>query len=315
MSDALVSPAVGGVMWVSALTVARRASRKMEATETETLPLMGVAGAFVFAAQMINISIPGTGSSGHLGGGLLLASLVGPEAAFLIMFAVLFIQATFFADGGLLALGCNVINMGFFPIFVAFPLIRNSLVQSGTRSRARIVMAAVIGVELGAAGVVLETALSGLAALHWKPFLAAFLPIHLAIGLLEGAVTVTILSFLYRLRPGMIPANTEIRKTNYRKLTVGIILTAIVVAGLGSRFASTHPDGLEWSLGKGQFLASGPSKLQEKTAPFPDYQTGLQNEESSSWAGLIGILITLSVLTGLRKLFIARRNNSSHSDP
>ncbi|RMF08663.1 MAG: cobalamin biosynthesis protein CbiM, partial [Candidatus Neomarinimicrobiota bacterium] len=107
MSDALISPAVGGTLWVAALAVSRRSARQVEHHQPEDLPLMGVAGAFVFAAQMINVSIPGTGSSGHLGGGLLLASLLGPEAAFLILFVVLFIQAVFFADGGLLALGCN----------------------------------------------------------------------------------------------------------------------------------------------------------------------------------------------------------------
>ncbi|NOZ03379.1 MAG: cobalamin biosynthesis protein CbiM [FCB group bacterium] len=309
MSDALVSPAVGGALWLSSLAIARQASRKMESRPVETLPLMGVAGAFVFAAQMINISIPGTGSSGHLGGGLLLASLVGPEAAFLIMFVVLFIQATFFADGGLLALGCNVINMGFFPIYIVYPYIRNSLASPGRGSRIKIIIAAVIGIELGATGVVIETALSGLASLNWKPFLAAFLPIHLAIGLLEGVLTVAILSFLYRIRPDIIPSYTKSGKTPSR-IFVGIIfLLALGVAGLGSRFASTHPDGLEWSLVKGQFFQSSPSKLQEKTAPFPGYQTGPNQDSTSSWAGIIGILLTLGVLMGVRKVFIWRRKN------
>ena len=83
------------------------------------VPLMGVLGAFVFAAQMVNFAIPGTGSSGHLGGGLLLAILLGPRAAFIVIASVLIVQALFFADGGLLALGCNVFNLGFFPAFVA----------------------------------------------------------------------------------------------------------------------------------------------------------------------------------------------------
>ncbi len=76
------------------------------------IPLMGVLGAFIFAAQMINFTIPGTGSSGHLGGGMILAILLGPHAAFLVMASVLTVQALFFADGGLLALGCNIWNLG-----------------------------------------------------------------------------------------------------------------------------------------------------------------------------------------------------------
>jgi len=74
---------------------------------------MGVMGAFIFAARKINFTIPGTGSSGHLGGGMILAILLGPYAGFLTMASVLAVQALFFADGGLVALGCNIFNLGF----------------------------------------------------------------------------------------------------------------------------------------------------------------------------------------------------------
>ncbi len=120
MSDALLSPAVGGAMCAAsgALLVhcARRVAREDDPAKT---PLMGVLAAFVFAAQMINFSIPGTGSSGHLGGGLLLTILLGPHRAFLAIASVLVVQCLLFADGGLLALGCNIFNLGFFPAFVA----------------------------------------------------------------------------------------------------------------------------------------------------------------------------------------------------
>ena len=120
---------------------------------------MGVLGAFVFAAQMINFTIPATGSSGHLGGGLILAILLGPYAAFLVIASVLTVQALFFADGGLLALGCNIFNLGILPAFVAYPFIYRPLAGSeprprrgprGCRSRRR-------GLQLGAFSVVLET--------------------------------------------------------------------------------------------------------------------------------------------------------------
>ena len=90
MADALVSPAVGGTMWAaSAVTAAYCAKMVREEDDPARVPLMGVAGAFIFAAQMLNFTIPGTGSSGHLGGGLILAILLGPEAAFLVMASVL----------------------------------------------------------------------------------------------------------------------------------------------------------------------------------------------------------------------------------
>ena len=105
MADALLSPTTGGVMWaVTAATTFYSARKVQSQLDSRKIPLMGVLGAFVFAAQMINFTIPGTGSSGHLVGGLLLAILLGPHAAFLTLASVLTVQALFFADGGLLAL-------------------------------------------------------------------------------------------------------------------------------------------------------------------------------------------------------------------
>ena len=115
MADALLSPAVGGTMLAVSVGVLACSIRDIRKNFQESrIPLMGVAGAFVFAAQMVNFAIPGTGSSGHIGGAVLLAALLGPSPAFLVMAGVLLIQALFFADGGLLAWGCNLFNLGFF---------------------------------------------------------------------------------------------------------------------------------------------------------------------------------------------------------
>ena len=101
MADALISPAVGGAMWAATAGLTVYSAKKLkENLDEHNVPLMGVLGAFIFAAQMINFTIPATGSSGHLGGGMILAILLGPYAAFLVMASVLTIQALFFADGG-----------------------------------------------------------------------------------------------------------------------------------------------------------------------------------------------------------------------
>jgi cobalt/nickel transport system permease protein len=98
MADALLSPGIGGAMWAATAATTIYCARKVQnQLDDRKIPLMGVLGAFVFAAQMINFSIPGTGSSGHLGGGLLLAILLGPHAAFLTLASVLTVQALFFA--------------------------------------------------------------------------------------------------------------------------------------------------------------------------------------------------------------------------
>ena len=165
MGDALVSGAVGGTMLVATAAVATYSVKKINSDMDEKkIPLMGVMGAFVFAAQMINFTIPGTGSSGHIGGGILLSILLGPYAGFLTMAAILLIQALFFADGGLLAYGCNVFNMGFYACFIAYPFIYKFINRKGISTKrifAGSVLASIIGLQLGAFSVVLETLLSG----------------------------------------------------------------------------------------------------------------------------------------------------------
>ena len=111
MADGFISPAAGCTMWAASAAMTMLCARKVrQEKEMRLVPLMGVLGAFIFACQMLNFTIPGTGSSGHLGGGLILAILLGPYAGFLVMAAILAVQALFFADGGLLALGCNIFN-------------------------------------------------------------------------------------------------------------------------------------------------------------------------------------------------------------
>ena len=108
MADALLAPAVAATMYAAtAVTVGASVKTLKKDETTAKLPTMAVTSALVFAGQMINYTIPGTGSSGHLCGGMMLTALLGPQAGFLSMVVILSIQALFFADGGLLALGAN----------------------------------------------------------------------------------------------------------------------------------------------------------------------------------------------------------------
>ena len=94
MADGFISPAVGCTMWAASAAITALCARKVrQEEEVRLVPLMGVLGAFIFACQMLNFTIPGTGSSGHLGGGLILAVLLGPYAGFLVMAAILAVQA------------------------------------------------------------------------------------------------------------------------------------------------------------------------------------------------------------------------------
>ena len=130
MADALVAPAVAGTMYLCSTAAAGISIKKVKLeNEPKKIPVMGVMGAFVFAAQMVNFTIPGTGSSGHLCGGMMMAALLGPWAGFLAMIGVLLIQCLLFADGGILALGCNIWNMAFYGCFVGGLLIWKTIMR------------------------------------------------------------------------------------------------------------------------------------------------------------------------------------------
>ena len=324
MADALVSPAVGGTLWAASCVVMAHCVRKLKATFRDDLvPLMGVLGAFVFTAQMINFTIPGTGSSGHLGGGLILTVLLGPHAAFLTIASVLTVQALFFADGGLLALGCNIFNLGFYPAFIAYPFIYRVIGKGGyvsARAWVAAVVAAVAGLQLGAFSVVLETQASGLTDLPFGTFALLMLPIHLAIGVVEGLATAAVVAFVARARPEVMPAAPVRNGTvNARPVLVALLVAAVAVGGIASWFASSHPDGLEWAIarvtGKEEIegaesgLSARLAALQERTAVLPDYgfkaAEGAAEESAETWpavdtgtsvAGVAGGAMTLLVV-------------------
>lgn len=341
MADALISPVVGGTLWlVSGGLIALCACKAGASPRDNLVPMMGVLGAFIFAAQMINFSIPGTGSSGHLGGGLILTILLGPYAALITISSVLTVQALFFADGGLLALGCNIINLGFFPAFVAYPLIYRPVARGRyvtTRAWVAAVLAAVAGLQLGAFSVVVETRASGISELPFGTFLLVMLPIHLLIGVVEGMATASVVSFIARARPEAMPASgTDGAPGGLRPVLTGLALAALVLGGVGSWFASSRPDGLEWSLfqvgGKEELDAPGDgihqtlAGLQEKTAFLPDYGFAAAATEhamprpaelsppawpavsaGTSVSGIVGGMITLA-LTGLVGLTLKARS-------
>ncbi len=325
MADALISPAVGGTMMAATACVAAYSIKKVKNDlDDKKIPLMGVMGAFVFASQMINFTIPATGSSGHLAGGMLLAILLGPYAGFLTMASILLIQALFFGDGGLLAYGCNVFNLGFYTCFIAYPLIYKWMTRKGLTSgrifRASMI-SAIVGLQLGSFSVVLETLFSGKTELPFSTFVLLMQPIHLAIGIVEGLVTAAVVTFVWKARPEILE-RTAIGETlgsiPIKKVITVILVAAIMIGGFVSWFASSNPDGLEWSMertaGTAELEASGSvhdflANIQSKTAFLPDYsfKTEAEGEAGSytgtSVSGIVGGALTLG-LAGLIGLII-----------
>jgi cobalt/nickel transport system permease protein len=336
MADALLSPAIGGTMWAATAAATVYCARKVQnQLDDRKIPLMGVLGAFVFTAQMINFAIPGTGSSGHIGGGLLLAILLGPQAAFLTVASVLTVQSLFFADGGLLALGCNIFNLGFFPCFIAYPFIYKKIAGAQPTQGKLItgsILAAIFGLQLGAFGVVLETYFSGISALPFSSFILLMQPIHLGIGLVEGLATAGVISFIWKARPEIIDRalhEQPLGQVPMQNLLAIFLLAAGFTGGIFAWYASEHPDGLEWAIEKvtgspelenqEQSIHQAFENVQEKTSLMPDYAfrqktnssepTPDQAREATTIAGFLGGILVLGL--GLLMGFLLKKHRST----
>lgn len=343
MADALISPAVGGTMFAATAGIYAYSAKKIQSElDNKKIPLMGVMGAFVFATQMINFSIPGTGSSGHIGGGLLLAIILGPYAGFLTMASILLIQALFFADGGLLAYGANVFNLGFYTCFIAYPLIYKLFTKKGNSNKRIFIgstIAAVLGLQAGAFSIVIETLLSGRSELPFSTFLLLMQPIHLAIGIVEGIVTGTVVSFILNARPEIIEKAEKgevLGNAPLKKVFISAAIVIFLTGGVFSWFASSNPDGLEWSIfkttGGTEIESQGDiylrfSEIQDKIAIFPDYsfkdslETQKDNKEElasdvinaeTSISGILGgaVILVIVMATGfIIKLFKRKKES------
>lgn len=333
MADALVTPAVGTAMYAVSSVAAVYSVKKIKLEDDpKKIPVMGVMGAFVFAAQMINFTIPGTGSSGHLCGGMMLTALLGPYEAFLTMIAILLIQCLMFADGGLLALGCNIWNMAFYGCFLGYFLIWKPMMKK-KMSKNRIVIASILGcvltLQLGAFSVALETLLSGVTALPFSLFVGTMQPIHLAIGFVEGLITAAVLLFVYASRPELLECydrKEESAKYSFRKILVILSLCVVLIGGGLSLFASGNPDGLEWSMeqltGEAELEENSSTgelleKIQDKVAIFPDYSFKKSDSAiGTSVSGIAGSVVVVFLCVGgcyIFKLF-HKKTKKKHTD-
>ncbi len=331
MADALLSVPTGTVMWVASVGAMAYSVKKIKESNfsEKKLPIMAVSGAFVFAAQMINFTIPATGSSGHIGGGILLAALLGEFPALLTIGAVLMIQCLFFADGGLLALGANIFNMGVIPCFIAYPLIFKPLIKK-TLSVKRISIAsflsAVVGLQIGAFCVVLETLCSGITELPFSTFVILMQPIHLAIGAAEGVVTAAVVAFVYQMRPEIIESSMENKvidkKLSLKSVVAVLVVVALLTGGALSLFASSYPDGLEWSIentiGSTEIendgvLHNAVEKIQDSIAFLPDYDFQSGEGTGTSIAGIVGSAMTCVFAFAVGGIIIAVKKHKKAS--
>jgi cobalt/nickel transport system permease protein len=268
------------------------------------VPLLGLTAAFVFAAQMVNFPVAG-GTSGHLLGAVLAATLLGPSGAVLVLTAVLVVQCFMFADGGVLALGANVLNMGVMGGGGGY-LVYQGLgrVLRGARGRLGAAAFAAWGATVaGALMVAAELALSGV--VPWTVGWPAMAGIHALIGVGEALITALVLVALLRTRPELVLEPDSPGAAGLREVLTYGLLIALGVALFLSPFASRWPDGLErvaQALG-----IAGRAAEPLGAAPWPDYALrGVSAGWGTAVAGVIGTLVVLALALALGRVIAPR---------
>ena len=307
------------------------------------VPMMGLAAAFVFAAQMINFPVLG-GTSGHLIGGTLAAVLLGPSAAVLVLTAVLLVQCFLFADGGVLALGANVTCMAIVDALTGYYVYRAAfrLLGGGDRGRlAAVAFGAWCGTVIASVVCAGMLAMSGIAAA--RVVLPAMVNVHMLIGVGEAVITMLAVAAVWRTRPELLELEAVHRRAmrrsaslseahpggttlNYappapvaatgglREFVAYGLLVALAIAVFVSPFASTDPDGLE-KVAETHGLAGKAAGAPLVAAPVPDYaMPGIGRAGvATAVAGLLGTVVVFGLSLVVARV-VAPRKPTGFSD-
>ncbi|MEU9162653.1 energy-coupling factor ABC transporter permease [Streptomyces sp. NPDC048424] len=320
--NAPVSVAAGVAAGAAVALSLRGARRELD---ERTAPLAGLVAAFIFAVQMLNFPVA-AGTSGHLLGGALAAILVGPYTGVLCVSVVLLMQGILFADGGLTALGVNITVMGVVTVVVAYAIFRGLLkVLPPTRRSvtAAAFTGALLSVPAAAAAFTAVYAVGGTTDVAIGKVFTAMVGVHVLIGIGEAAITAATVGAVIAVRPDLVhgargltaplklrvdgelvdapaAAATPVAARSTRKVWASGLVTALVLAGFVSYYASADPDGLE----KVAADKGIDEKVEDHAAadsPLADY--GVKNVDdarlSGGLAGVIGVGVTVVAGTGI----------------
>lgn len=293
--DGFLSAGVTTLAWGMAGVGVATALRS-EKADPNPMPagVLGATAAFLFAAQMINVPVA-PGSSGHMVGATLAAVLLGPWRALIAMTVVLAVQAVLFQDGGITALGANIIDMGVVGVTAGYCVL--AITSRWTLSPRAVVIGAVLGAFVATlAAAVLTGVWLGLSGLYpIGAIVQVMLVTHVAIGVLEAALTGAILVTVLRWRPDLVRGlNTGRHVSHPVAALTGLFGVAVAIAAFVAPFASNLPDGLEHvsaRLGIAGLARTG------WTAPLPDYMLPFMSSSrlASAIAGTIGTLAVAAV--------------------
>ncbi|CAN5225064.1 energy-coupling factor ABC transporter permease [soil metagenome] len=306
-----------GVISAGAVGVALRQTR--DTLQDKQIPLAGIAAAFIFAAQMFNFPVA-AGTTGHLLGGALAAILLGPAMGVIVITVVVVVQALAFADGGLTALGYNVLNMAVITAFggyAVFVLLRKVLPDNGAGVIAASGIAAGLSVVLSAMAFSLQWLFGASAPVPFDQVFGAMVGVHLLIGIGEGILTGLAVGAVLAARPDLVHGARDLDRAlladrprlGLRTFALAGLLVAVLFATVVSQFAVGNPDGLE-RVAEDQGFIDAARDHALGASIFADYATsGIGNESLSlAIAGVVGVVITVLVMAGIVLAIRSRQN-------
>jgi cobalt/nickel transport system permease protein len=319
MANELLSvPVAAGSFAAAGICLSYICKKAKEKIATDQFALMGIMGAFVFAAQMINFQMPLLpGTSGHLIGATLVAILLGPFAGTIVISSVVIIQCLIFQDGGLLAIGCNLLNMAIVPSFLGFYIYKTILGNSTKPAKiyAASVIACVISLTVSALLVPIQAGFSGVLTIPVGTFMLTMAGVHSILGIIEGVITAGVVVYLKKVRPALLENENADHTAGRRTFYIACAVCIIFITTVLIHFASEKPDGLEWSYSERpdqpefESIITNDSKtvetveaMQTKYTPLPDYdirptqKTGIVGPEWKSFAAVIGSVITMGII-------------------
>lgn len=270
------------------------------------IPMAGLTAAFVFALQMLNFPVA-AGTSGHLLGGALAAILLGPTLGMTAVSVVIIVQALLFADGGVSALGLNVLNMAIVTAAVGWLVFRAVMFVLPKR-RPSVVVAAMIAawasVVVTSIGFTIEYAIGGQGGIDVGTVFGAMVGVHALIGIGEGLITASVVGAVLAVRPDLVAGSARYdivmeQGSTHRGATAGFVVggvvAALVLVGFVAPVASSDPDGLERVAADTGFGVV--AQDHSIAGPLADYGVaGIENETLATIvSGVIGIVVTFAV--------------------
>ena len=293
----LSTPVWASLSAVSLPTIGVLARKAQAHHEHSRAPLLGVMGAFVFAAQMVNFPVA-AGASSHLLGGALLACSLGPAAGVIVMTAVLAIQAFVFQDGGILALGANVFNLAIAGVLTAY--VPYHFWGGGRYRRVAIFAGAALSVLVSAGLAMSQILLSGVPVT--RPLLQLSAGLFAFSAVAEGIITVAVLGAIEKINPDWVQKPAA--KSNRVLTLVGAASVAVALASIF--IASGDPDALE----RIETAVSSTPASALISSPFADYRFAsiVSDHGAKAFAGIIGLALVYFVCAILGRAVAQRRS-------